>query len=101
MALKTDKYFKKDSSLTLCFESAFNDMVHLLYWKSISIHSTITAFQEKDKNGDIFPMWGTCQGFQLISALVSKQNLLTSVDAEDLPLPLNFTTGLVNQLSST
>ncbi|XP_056021815.1 gamma-glutamyl hydrolase-like isoform X2 [Ostrea edulis] len=49
------------------------------------------AITEKNKCGDLFPIWGTCQGFELISALVSKQNLLTSVDAENLPLPLNFT----------
>lgn len=51
--------------------------------------------QAKDKDGDFFPMWGTCQGFELMSVLVAKQNLLTAVDAEDLPLPLNFTTGKI------
>lgn len=54
--------------------------------------------QAKDKDGDLFPMWGTCQGFELMSVLVAKQNLLTAVDAEDLPLPLNFTTGKINAM---
>lgn len=60
----------------------------------------LLVMQAKDKDGDFFPMWGTCQGFELMSVLVAKQNLLTAVDAEDLPLPLNFTTGKIYLMQS-
>lgn len=41
--------------------------------------------------GEHFPIWGTCLGFQLLTALASEKYLLTDFDAEDLALPLQFT----------
>ena len=43
--------------------------------------------------GDYFPVWGTCQGFQLLATITAKQDVMSNYDAEDLPLPLNFTKG--------
>ncbi|XP_050393732.1 gamma-glutamyl hydrolase A-like [Patella vulgata] len=42
--------------------------------------------------GDHFPLWGTCQGFQLLNNLTACENLLTPTDSENLALPLNITT---------
>ncbi|KAK3090350.1 hypothetical protein FSP39_011098 [Pinctada imbricata] len=48
---------------------------------------------EANDKGDYFPLWGTCQGFELLTALTTGQNLLASADAENLPLPLDFSKG--------
>lgn len=45
-------------------------------------------------SGEMWPLWGTCLGFQLISFLASDfdQSILTSgFDSENLTLPLSFT----------
>ncbi|XP_073675688.1 gamma-glutamyl hydrolase [Garra rufa] len=41
--------------------------------------------------GDYFPIWGTCLGFQLLTVLVAGENLLTKTTAENVTYPLNFT----------
>ncbi|KAL1269367.1 hypothetical protein QQF64_031656 [Cirrhinus molitorella] len=41
--------------------------------------------------GDYFPIWGTCLGFQLLTVLVAGENLLTKTTAENVAYPLNFT----------
>ncbi|TRY74220.1 hypothetical protein DNTS_033174 [Danionella cerebrum] len=41
-------------------------------------------------DGDFFPIWGTCLGFQLLTVLVSGQNLLCKTPAENVTFPLNF-----------
>ncbi|KAM3867446.1 gamma-glutamyl hydrolase [Diretmus argenteus] len=41
--------------------------------------------------GDIFPIWGTCMGMQLLTVLVAGENLLTNTTAENIALPLNLT----------
>ncbi|XP_064607881.1 gamma-glutamyl hydrolase-like [Liolophura sinensis] len=45
---------------------------------------------EANKAGDFFPVWGTCLGFQFLTALVAKKVLLGHFDAENLPLPLDL-----------
>uniref|UniRef100_A0A3Q3R4I2 folate gamma-glutamyl hydrolase n=2 Tax=Monopterus albus TaxID=43700 RepID=A0A3Q3R4I2_MONAL len=42
--------------------------------------------------GDFFPIWGTCMGLQLLTALVAGENLLANTSAENIALPLNLTT---------
>lgn len=89
---KAISYYKKlFSSLNgILFPGGGVDILKSQFAKTAMIFYNL-AISAQDKDGDSFPLWGTCQGFELISALVSKQNLLTAVDAEDLPLPLNFT----------
>uniref|UniRef100_UPI0037E70476 gamma-glutamyl hydrolase n=1 Tax=Semicossyphus pulcher TaxID=241346 RepID=UPI0037E70476 len=41
--------------------------------------------------GDFFPIWGTCQGFQQLTVLTAKKNLLTLTDTKSVALPLDFT----------
>jgi len=51
---------------------------------------SIKAFEA----GDYFPIWGTCQGYQLLSILAADNVsvlLLNAYESENLPLPLIFT----------
>jgi len=55
--------------------------------KAIIAHSF-----EQAQNGVIFPIWGSCLGFETITTLISGDaSLLTQFDAENLSLPLKFT----------
>lgn len=49
--------------------------------------------EQANKNGDYFPLWGTCQGFELLTALTAGNDLLSEFDAENICLPLDFTPG--------
>ena len=42
---------------------------------------------------DYFPLWGTCQGFQLLTNLTARQNLLVPTDSENISLPLDLKPG--------
>ncbi|XP_032890074.1 gamma-glutamyl hydrolase-like isoform X1 [Amblyraja radiata] len=48
------------------------------------------AIQAGDRD-DYFPVWGTCMGHQLLTALTSGQNLLRLTDSGNVALPLHFT----------
>lgn len=42
-------------------------------------------------DGDYFPVWGTCLGFEELSYLISGEALLTRTDTDGITMPLNFT----------
>jgi hypothetical protein len=45
-----------------------------------------------NKNGDYFPLWGTCLGFESIMRAQSEDpNVLSQTDAENITLALNVT----------
>ena len=46
--------------------------------------------------GDIFPLWGTCLGFQFLSILGAGDDLsvLSHVDGENYSVPLNLSEGM-------
>ena len=45
--------------------------------------------------GDVFPLWGTCLGFQFLSVCgAGGQNVLSPVDGEDYTVPLNLSDGM-------
>ncbi|KAM5211569.1 gamma-glutamyl hydrolase [Hipposideros larvatus] len=48
------------------------------------------AIQSFD-DGDYFPVWGTCLGFEELSYLISGESLLTHTDTDGITMPLNFT----------
>ncbi|KAL1776046.1 gamma-glutamyl hydrolase [Sigmodon hispidus] len=50
---------------------------------------------ESYDDGDYFPVWGTCLGFEELTYLVSGENLLTLTNTVSVPLPLNFTEGVL------
>ncbi|KAM9475344.1 gamma-glutamyl hydrolase [Clarias gariepinus] len=41
--------------------------------------------------GDYFPIWGTCLGFQLLTVQVAGKNLLSNTMANNIAMPLNLT----------
>ncbi|XP_017322561.1 gamma-glutamyl hydrolase [Ictalurus punctatus] len=41
--------------------------------------------------GDYFPIWGTCLGFQLLTVQVAGENLLSKTMADNVSMPLNLT----------
>ena len=46
--------------------------------------------------GDVFPLWGTCLGFEFLSVCgAGGQNVLSSVDGEDYAIPLNLSDGML------
>ena len=51
------------------------------------------ALDANDK-GDYFPIWGTCLGFETLHTITANSDVGSPSDAEDLPLPLNFTDAL-------
>ncbi|CAM1295433.1 GGH (predicted) [Pycnogonum litorale] len=46
---------------------------------------------EANKRGDVFPIWGTCLGFELLSYLLSGRNVMKDCFTWDQVLPLNYT----------
>uniref|UniRef100_A0A8C3WDL5 Gamma-glutamyl hydrolase n=1 Tax=Catagonus wagneri TaxID=51154 RepID=A0A8C3WDL5_9CETA len=46
-------------------------------------------------DGDYFPVWGTCLGFEELTYLVSGESLLTLTDTVGIKMPLNFTKGIL------
>ncbi|KAM9810577.1 gamma-glutamyl hydrolase [Neosynchiropus ocellatus] len=44
-----------------------------------------------NNKGDYFPIWGTCLGMQLLTALVAGKDLLSITPAENDMMPLNLT----------
>ncbi|XP_075861392.1 gamma-glutamyl hydrolase isoform X2 [Microcebus murinus] len=48
------------------------------------------AIQSFD-DGDYFPVWGTCLGFEELSLLIAEKCLLTLTDTVGIKMPLNFT----------
>ncbi|CAJ1050807.1 gamma-glutamyl hydrolase-like [Xyrichtys novacula] len=44
-----------------------------------------------NNNGDFFPIWGTCQGFQQLTVFTANKNLLTLTNTKSVALPLTFT----------
>lgn len=49
---------------------------------------------KKNQAGDYFPVWGTCLGFELLSYFAAEQvNILTSCEAENVAMPLDFISG--------
>jgi len=54
---------------------------------------------EFNENGDYFPIWGTCMGFQLLTILGAQDHsvlLSYAFDSENLPLPLLYTPEAAN-----
>ena len=50
--------------------------------------------KEANDQGDFFPVWGTCNGFELLTVLSSgDQSRLTDCDSQDEAVPLMFYPG--------
>ncbi|XP_041523491.1 gamma-glutamyl hydrolase [Microtus oregoni] len=64
-------------------ESEYSNTARIFFNKAI----------ESYDDGDYFPVWGTCLGFEELAFLVSGESLLTLTNTVSVPLPLNFTEG--------
>ena len=50
--------------------------------------------RKANDRGDLFPIWGTCNGFELLTVLSSgDQSRLTNCDSQDEAVPLIFYDG--------
>ncbi|GIZ01035.1 gamma-glutamyl hydrolase [Caerostris extrusa] len=58
----------------------------------------VATFSEAmNDNGDFFPIWGTCLGFELLNYLAANDTLwMKSCAAEDLPTNIEFANGYKN-----
>ncbi|KAJ8037019.1 Gamma-glutamyl hydrolase [Holothuria leucospilota] len=51
---------------------------------------------KSNKAGDYFPIWGTCQGFELIVSLIAGKNVLAPLESIDKNLNVNLSPGNLN-----
>lgn len=58
-----------------------------------AMHFYNNSIKGYDSKRDYFPMWGTCEGFQLLSMLTARKDLLTNTDTEDFAFPLFLSKG--------
>ena len=58
---------------------------------------------EANDNGDYFPIWGTCLGFQMINSLVgnAKKDIRRQCRSYDLSRPMHLTEVISNPISSS
>ncbi|XP_055327833.1 gamma-glutamyl hydrolase-like isoform X2 [Paramacrobiotus metropolitanus] len=49
--------------------------------------------KEMNDKGNYFPIWGTCLGYELLTVLTADGCFLTSCNAENVSLPLQFPSG--------
>ncbi|XP_020857846.1 gamma-glutamyl hydrolase [Phascolarctos cinereus] len=61
--------------------SKYSQVAQLFYDKALKANN----------EGDYFPIWGTCLGFEELTVLTSGKLLLTSTKTSGIALPLNFT----------
>ncbi|XP_071830449.1 gamma-glutamyl hydrolase-like [Apostichopus japonicus] len=54
------------------------------------------ATKNFDKYGDVFPIWGTCQGFELLSCLAAGEDILTPLEADNENLNIEMCPGYRN-----
>eukprot|EP00127_Corallochytrium_limacisporum_P007339 Clim_evm26s247 gene=Clim_evmTU26s247 len=47
--------------------------------------------RRENEDGNVYPLWGTCLGFQVFTHIVAGHDVFTDTDSLDLSLPLNFT----------
>ena len=62
---------------------------------------TLYCKLQANDGGQYFPLWGTCQGFELLTALTAGENLLVTAPLWDTAVPLNFSKGQSQKLTHT
>jgi len=70
--------------LSLAFNTTYFQTAYYMYQKAVAANL----------NGDVFPLWGTCMGFQLLNVMTAYDQSVLSryqFDSEYLLLPLDFT----------
>ncbi|XP_015422891.1 PREDICTED: gamma-glutamyl hydrolase [Myotis davidii] len=88
--LTDEEYVKLFHSINgVLFPGGSADLKKSGYARTAKIFYSL-ATQSFD-DGDYFPVWGTCLGFEELSYLVSGESLLTHTNTEGITMPLNFT----------
>jgi gamma-glutamyl hydrolase len=65
------------------FNSDFSKVAKIFFDLALEAHAA----------GEVFPIWGTCQGFEQLAVLTADfHNVLTNCNAHGMNLPLNLTT---------
>ncbi|KAK8757493.1 hypothetical protein V5799_004875 [Amblyomma americanum] len=90
---QTEDYYRKvfNSVNGVLFPGGQADLDSSGYLEAAKIIFDLAV--QAQKNGTEFPLWGTCLGFEALSRLAIDKLVLRNCFAEDLPLPLNFTSG--------
>ncbi|XP_034397945.1 gamma-glutamyl hydrolase [Cyclopterus lumpus] len=91
LTLKTTEYeniFRNINGLLLIGGAADLETSDFARVAKIFYRLALTANDE----GDVFPIWGTCMGMQLLTVLVAGENQLEATPAENVALPLDLTT---------
>ncbi|KAI2661348.1 Gamma-glutamyl hydrolase [Labeo rohita] len=90
-----EKIFKSINGLLLIGGSVNLETSDFAHTAGIYFRLALKANDE----GDYFPIWGTCLGFQLLTVLVAGENLLSKTTAENVAYPLNFTSVLSTNIA--
>ncbi|XP_063307433.1 gamma-glutamyl hydrolase-like [Pelobates fuscus] len=89
ISLPEEEYVKIFNSINgILLPGGGVDLMHSEFAKAAKIFYDL-ALKAND-NGDYFPIWGTCLGFEELTYLTSGELLLTLTETEDVSLPLNF-----------
>ncbi|EPY80307.1 gamma-glutamyl hydrolase precursor [Camelus ferus] len=77
-------------------KSGYAQVARIFYKLAIQVNiSYFLLFQSFD-DGDYFPVWGTCLGFEELAYLISGECLLTLTDTVGVKMALNFTAGILH-----
>ncbi|KAM4746944.1 gamma-glutamyl hydrolase-like [Rhinophrynus dorsalis] len=88
--LPEEDYIKLFHSINgVLFPGGSVDLQHSSFARTAGIFYRLAI--EATSSGHYFPVWGTCMGFQILTALTSGKNLLSSNSAYNISLPLNLT----------
>jgi hypothetical protein len=82
--LATKRILFPGGAANFCASGGYGDAARHLYNGAIL----------KNSQGDYFPVWGTCLGFELLIYLANgNKSILTDCDAENVALPLELKPG--------
>ncbi|KAM4675454.1 gamma-glutamyl hydrolase-like isoform 2-T4 [Discoglossus pictus] len=88
--LPEEEYLKLFNSINgVLFPGGASDLLNSSFAQTAGIFYNLAI--EAFNSGCYFPVWGTCLGFQLLTALTTGQNLLSHTDANNISLPLDLT----------
>jgi len=90
-----EEYYKTifDSTNGLLIPGGNADIHHSGFERSALFFYQM-ALEAFDKRGDIYPIWGTCNGFEILAYFSNqKQKVLTPCKSQDIALSLDFAQG--------
>ncbi|XP_063304487.1 gamma-glutamyl hydrolase-like [Pelobates fuscus] len=94
--LNEDEYVKIFKSINgVLFPGGAADLLTSDFARTAKIFYKLAI--EAASSGNYFPVWGTCMGFQILTALTSGEDLLSPTSADNISLPLQ----LINDISSS